>query len=156
MIDPPVFQKNHELVGVFVVNALLARSGELSKQIVMQFVVSFRTPKIKLLQKSFLDLKMYARIIVHHVHDRGKRVFDVMILYAEIKRVYGGDNAPVLFVDDGDAQIIRWVPNNKNIMIQQDVMRFVFGLLAENRFFHHFPPNILLSRATSESPLLSG
>ena len=102
---------------ILVVQAHFPRMRKLIHQLAMQSAMLFRVGEIEHLQKGFLDLKVNLRIVAHHLDNRCKRVFDVIIPDTEVQRIDHGDDPAVLLVENRNAQIVLVIPFYKNIVV---------------------------------------
>jgi hypothetical protein len=119
MVYPPIFQEVHERIGVLVQNAAPADVRQLERQNVVQFMVFFGVGKINPFKKGFLYAKVDARVVVHHIDDGGKHILGIAVLHYEMQRIDGRDYSPVLFIDDGYAQIVVRLPDDKDVVLRQ-------------------------------------
>jgi hypothetical protein len=144
MIDPPFFEKVQKLHRVFIPNAVVTDLRQRVCQFFVQCTMIFQIGVAAFFKKILFNLEMDAGVFGNHADHGPEHLIAMLVLYCETKGIDGGNNSPVLLINNRYSQIVRWFPDNKNIVIQQTLPGFMFSYCIGQIFPHIFRINILL------------
>jgi len=161
MFNPPVLEKFQKMIGIVVFEAFLSDMGKLAYEFLMQAAMVSQTRKAVFFEKIFFYIEMDVRVFSDHVDYRLKHIFPEFMLHRVVEGVNGGNDSPVLFVDDRYSQIIFGLPNDKNITINQvfptarSLIYFFVLVRHAVLCFAKYSLNFLKGECTSKSAVLS-
>jgi hypothetical protein len=145
MVDPPFFKKSQKFLRVLIPNAVLAGVGQGLRQFLVQRPMLFQIGVAAFFKKILFNLEMDAGVFVNHADHGLEHLIAMLVLYRETEGVDGGNNPLVLFVDNRYPQIIRGLPYNKDIVIQQTLPSLSLGCSIGHVSSDTFKINFLLS-----------
>jgi hypothetical protein len=127
MVDPPFFKKDKKFLGVFIPNAFFADLGQRVCQFFVQCTMTLQTRIPAFVKKILFKLEMDAGVFGNHADDGPEHFIALLVLYRVAEGIDGGNNTTVLLINNRYPQIVRRLPDDKNIVIQQTMPSFICG-----------------------------
>jgi hypothetical protein len=84
----------------------------------VQRAVFFHIGVAAFFEKILFNLEMDAGVFANHAYHGLEHLNAMLILYCVTEGIDGGNNPLVLFVNNRYSQIVRGLPDNKDIVIQ--------------------------------------